>query len=474
MFFLKEENDQYSDRLLAQSQKSQGHRVDFDYRLFFSEVFRNKDGFDVVIANPPYLGFQGFMEQKDALVRLFKTAKGKFDYYVPFIEKGLECLRADGTWCLICPTNFMKRSYGKELRQLLVDHASITQVCDFEDHQIFEGALNYTGIFLVQKTKPPIGHRVSFKRRSLDSKELLVPQQLLSSAPWVFQDPLSRELIDRIQSQHVSHLADISQGISEGIVTGPNKVFLLPNEKVAELGLETELIRPCIRGRQIRRFALGDVTEAVIYPYRTEGQRTTAISEEELKGHKRLWQYLLESKPKLRGRGYFEESTKQWYELWCQRDMAQLRSRKIVVAELAETSRFCIAREEHFYGDTVCGIALRKDVKEDLRFVLGILNSALIEYVFKKTTVPKANGFFIYKTMFRKKLPVIRIDFSIQKQRDAHDEVVADVERATSIARDGGSTESVEAEIDRNIYELYGLSKNEISMIESAVKGKNV
>ena len=247
------------------------------------------------------------MDQKDVLVRLFKTAKGKFDYYVPFVEQGLECLRADGVLCLICPTNFMKRSYGEALRKLLVDHASIGQVCDFEDHQIFEGALNYTGIFLIQKTKPSIDHRVSFRRRSLDSNELLVPQRLLSSSPWVFQDPLSRELIDRIQSQHVSHLADMSRGISEGIVTGQNEVFLLPKEKVSDLGLETELIRLCIRGRQIRRFALGEVTEEVIYPYRTEGKKTAAIAEEALKVHKRLWQYLEENRSKLSGRGYFRK-----------------------------------------------------------------------------------------------------------------------------------------------------------------------
>ena len=154
--------------------------------------------------------------------------------------------------------------------------------------------------------------------------------------------------------------------------------------------------------------------------------------------------------------------------------MSQLSSRKILVAELAESNRFCIASEEYFYGDTVCGITLREDVDEDLRFVLGVLNSSLIEYLFKKTTVPKANGFFIYKTMFLKRLPVIRIDFSVQKEKAAHDELVAHVDTAMDIARTGRSTKAVEAEIDRNVYELYGLSENDISMIESAARGQDV
>ena len=440
----------------------------FDFEIYFSEVF-HKGGFDIVIGNPPYLGFQGFMELKQALVRRFKTARGKFDYYIPFIERGLECLRADGFLCFICPTNFMKRGYGKAVRELIVEQASIVQVCDFEDQQVFEGALNYTGVFLLQKRNPGNGHRVAYKQNLLYGEELLMPQQMLSSAPWVFQDPTSRDLIDKIKTRRVSRLEDISLGIAEGIVTGQNEVFLLSLEKVADLGIENDLIRPCIRGRQIRRFALERITEAVIYAYRTDGDRTVPILEEELKKHQHLWQYLVQNKGKLAGRGYFEASTKQWYELWCQRDIRQLSARKIVVAELAETSRFCIAGEEHFYGDTVCGITLRDDVSEDLRFVLALLNSKLMEFVFKKTAVPKANGFFIYKTMFLKNLPLIRINFSDPKERATHDELVKLVDRAIAAATKGLGMEPIEAEIDRLVYQLYGLNEIEIRIIEDAV-----
>lgn len=440
----------------------------FDFEIYFSEVF-HAGGFDIVMGNPPYLGFQGFMELKEGLIRRFKTARGKFDYYIPFIERGLECLRTEGFLCFICPTNFMKRGYGKALRELLVEQATIVQVCDFEDHQVFEGALNYTGVFLVQKRNPQSGHQVAYKRSSLGGKELLIPQKMLSSAPWVFQDPASRDLIDKISLNRVSRLVDMARGISEGIVTGQNEVFLLPLEKIRSLHIENSLVRPCIRGRQIRRFALEKVTEAVIYPYRTYGNKTVPIPEDELKKHQHLWSYLVQSKGILAGRGYFEASAKRWYELWCQRDMGQLSARKIVVAELAETNRFCIAGEEYFYGDTVCGITLRDDVQEDLRFILALLNSKLMEYVFKKTTVPKANGFFIYKTMFLNNLPLIRINFSEKAERVAHDELVKLVDNATATVLKGLDTEPIEAEIDRLVYQLYGLNEPEILIVENAV-----
>jgi type I restriction-modification system DNA methylase subunit len=439
----------------------------FDFEIYFSEVF-HKGGFDIVIGNPPYLGFQGFMDQKTALVRRFKTARGKFDYYIPFIERALELLRANGFLCFICPTNFMKRGYGKAVRELIVEHASIVQVCDFEDVQVFEGALNYTGIFLLQKRKPSNSHVVAYKK-SLYAAVLPMLQGLLSSAPWVFQDSTSRDLIEKLKTRRVSRLEEMSLGIAEGIVTGQNEVFLLSLEKIAALGIEKDVIRPCIRGRQIRRFALEEMTEAVIYPYRTDGTRTVPIPEAELKKYERLWRHLVDSKNKLAGRGYFEASTKQWYELWCQRDMCQLSARKIVVAELAEGNRFCIASQDYFYGDTVCGITLRPDVREDICFVLGLLNSKLMEYVFKKTTVPKANGFFIYKTMFLKHLPLIRVNFSDSKERATHDELVRLVERATAAVSNGHAMEPIESKIDQLVYQLYDLNETEIRLIEDAM-----
>jgi hypothetical protein len=262
----------------------------------------------------------------------------------------------------------------------------------------------------------------------------------------------------------------MSLGISEGIVTGHNEVFLLSIDRARELALEAEMIRPCIRGRQIRRFSLEDVTEVVIYPYGSNSHEVSVLPEVELKKYRHVWQYLSNSKSKLAGRGYFEASNKRWYELWCQRDMQELSSPKIVVAELADTSRFCIAGPEYFYGDTVCGITLRPDVREDLRFVLALLNSKLIEYVFKKTTVPKANGFFIYKTMFLKNLPLVRINFADPDERAAHDQVVKLVERASVAASQGKGTGNLEKEMDRHIYGLYNLTDPEISIIEAAIK----
>jgi methylase of polypeptide subunit release factors len=75
-------------------------------------------GFDVVVGNPPYVGFQGFNEDKNFLRDHYKSCSGRFDVYLPFIENGMKLLKTGGILGFICPSNFMKRQYGQNLREL--------------------------------------------------------------------------------------------------------------------------------------------------------------------------------------------------------------------------------------------------------------------------------------------------------------------------------------------------------------------
>lgn len=70
---------------------------------------------------------------------------------------------------------------------------------------------------------------------------------------------------------------------------------------------------------------------------------------------------------------------------------------------------------------------------QDLYYILAVLNSILVEYYYKKTTVPKAGGFFIYKTMYLNNIPIRRINFSNSREKEMHDKLVDCVD--TTIVR---------------------------------------
>lgn len=203
------------------------------------------------------------------------------------------------------------------------------------------------------------------------------------------------------------------------------------------------------------------------------------LSEGVLEKFKNVYNYLKSNKITLSGRGYFEKSSKQWFELWCQRKIEILSSNKIVVAELSDRNRFMIAESDQFYGDTVCGITFPDNDSENLKYYLGLLNSKLMEFYFKKTTVPKAGGFYIYKTMFLNKLPIYIINSSNNKS--VHDLIVTHVEQMLELQKHltiakteseklifQRQIDSTDREIDRLVYELYGLTEEEIKIVESA------
>ncbi len=450
----------------------------FDWEIEFPKIMGN-GGFDCVIGNPPYVGFHGFEESKEYLKNTFVTAKGKFDLYVPFVEQGLKVLRRSGKLSFICPVNFVKREHGEGLRSYLRTRTEIVEICDFEDVQIFEGATNYTGVFIVQKNLPSKDHAFRYKRRSLEDGGFDIVQASLQDSIWVFRDARSASIVEKIEHSPNKRLEEIAEGISEGIVTGCNDVFLLDNQRIKFLRLERDTVRSCLRGSEVRRYFVEPVKQSVIYPYRLTLDRTKCYEEKELKRFKHLWNYLTSQKNNLSGREYIERSSKAWYELWNQRDVRKLACQKIVVAELADSGRFAYVDESLFYGDTVCGIVLKDANLRNYKFVLSLLNSSLINFYFKKTTVPKANSFYIFKTMFLKKLPIRTIDFHNPIEKKMHDDLVALVDKMLDLHKQlvkasfDSEKEPIERQIkamdkkiDLLVYQLYGLTEEEIKVVE--------
>lgn len=124
----------------------------FLWKLEFAKVFKENGGFDIVIGNPPYIGFHK-VPNKELNKKLFYSAQGKYDFYILFIEKAYYLLKEKGILSYICPSYFYKRNYGEKLREFILNNMKIKLIIDFEDNQIFETAQTYTCIFLFEKNK---------------------------------------------------------------------------------------------------------------------------------------------------------------------------------------------------------------------------------------------------------------------------------------------------------------------------------
>lgn len=143
----KEEKNQI-EQLIRQLTNNDAH---FDYEIYFSEVFHKKRGFDVVIANPPYVRQEAIKDIKPELKKTFGYFFcGTADLYTYFYKRGLEILKPSGHLCFIAPNKFMRAGYGKNTRKLLTKEAEPKIIIDFGELPVFEAGTD-PAIILVMK-----------------------------------------------------------------------------------------------------------------------------------------------------------------------------------------------------------------------------------------------------------------------------------------------------------------------------------
>ncbi|MBN1157179.1 Eco57I restriction-modification methylase domain-containing protein, partial [Candidatus Woesearchaeota archaeon] len=149
---LKEQGNEQALAKLAQYKKNKSKPF-FLWKLYFAEIFqRENPGFDVVLGNPPYVRVQTIdNDVKDAYTRSYDSARGKYDLYVLFTEKGINLANQNGTMTYIMPNKFTNTHYGTEIRRIILEKTMLKEYIDFNDQGVFEGATNYPCIIILQK-----------------------------------------------------------------------------------------------------------------------------------------------------------------------------------------------------------------------------------------------------------------------------------------------------------------------------------
>lgn len=123
-----------------------------DWRIGFTEVFDERGGFDVVLANPPYVRQESIKDRKPTLAREYGPLySGTADLYVYFYYRALQLLRPNGMLTFISSNKWFRAGYGAKLRAYMAKHTAITSITDFGDLPVFETAIAYPMIFITQK-----------------------------------------------------------------------------------------------------------------------------------------------------------------------------------------------------------------------------------------------------------------------------------------------------------------------------------
>ncbi len=438
----------------------------FHWGFEFNDVFKD-GGFDLIIGNPPYVEFKKLNSlDKEIYSKLYVSTRGKYDIYVAFIESSYHLLNKEGLLAYINPTMFMKRDYGYELRKFIRSHYGIESIIDFVDRQIFRTATNYTGIFIFSKNDN--ASPFSYYRAEADLNDnrlemivdnpsffssIEIDPKNISDKPWNFTKEEDGALMDKI-SIDSSSLHDVSASISVGIQSGKDKVFFVKQPEIEQYALEPGILKRICKGKDVKKYRINWSGTFIIYPYFND----VLIQERELKEkYPNVYKYLVEKRDDLRGRDYFDQSGKAWYELWCQRSDKKFEvPMKITTGEINASNSFALDLDMYYGNTKTYSIILRDDSSDNYYYVLGLLNSKVLNYYYKKITVPKAGGSLAYKTQFLEDLPIRYCnDPEIKKQI---------IQLSKELC--SNYTEECNTKLNAIIYKLYSLDDKEIQTIE--------
>lgn len=445
----------------------------FLYRLHFASVFEERGGFDIVIANPPYVSIEHMpTSYKPQLKEAYPAvAAGRADLYTYFYARALQLLRDGGTLCFISSNKFFRAGYGKGLLRLLANESSVRTIIDFGDFPVFDAAA-YPCIVIADKGAPAADHKyrglTAGNDIELDKIALMLERdgQTLPQAYGV-QPPsgsaATSALVKRLMAQGQPLGAFTGGKMYRGILTGLNEAFVVDqatrDRLISEDPRSAEVLKPFLRGRDVGRYR---ITSAGLWLVRVESGWTAAQLDGKRVDERTAWQkfagmypsiaaYLAPFADKARKR---DDQGQYWWELRPCVYYSAFEGPKIVYSELA-TEMQCVFDPDAIYIDcTLYCIPLNQP------YLVGLLNSSTLDFLLKQLAPAVRGGFHRFKREYMEHLPIVEPSEGDKRRLEAL------VDELQALGGVGARAEALEREVDAIVYRTYGLAAEEIAEIE--------
>ena len=400
-------------------------------------------GAHIVIGNPPYERIQVLNKKAPIYVQYLNNAEfvssyKNYDLAVVFIERGFRLLNRNGIFGYIVTNKFVKSDYGEALRKLLSEEKAVKTIVDFGHQQVFEKASTYTLLLFLSKDKEKNKFKWVIVKRleatleqlrkirddeSFENETLVissVPYNQITSEPWIFVLPRERPILNKLERH--PRLKSITKKIFQGIRTSEDEVYILDMvEKPAggfakvyskslkkDVTLEADLLKPVLKGKETDRYASPEYKKYVLFPYNPETGEFISPNFIKTKFPK-TWDYLIANKERLenRERGRMKDH-QDWYAYIYPKNLTEFEARKIMTPDLAYHSEFMLDSDGTFYFTFGYGVKMKKEAEEKIsyEYLLGLLNSKLLEYYLRKVSTSMRGGYYVFRRQFIEQLPI--------------------------------------------------------------------
>ena len=442
---------------------TQGREV-FDFEIYFSELFHAKGGFDVVIGNPPYVRQEEIKALKP-LLKHYECGAGTADLFVYFYERGVKLLHKGGQFAFITSNKWYRSGYGEKLRGWLARNTRIHELIDFGDAPIFE-AIAYPTIVrlgraaqsepnaetsfraLTWQPGPPLADFVAIVRQ----QSFEIPQRSLDQSGWRLEGVAKRNLLEKLRAAGMP-LGEYCKGrFYYGIKTGLNDAFVVDratrDRLIAEHPSSAEVLKPFLRGRDVKRWRVEPKDLWLIFTRRgIDIKKFPAIQE-----------YLLPFKNRLTPGvpGGRKPGSYQWYEI--QDNIAywqEFEQPKIAYPNICKRNEFSWD-EDSYYINQKAFIIPRTS-----KYLLSVLNSSVVMFLFRMLLAKLQNDFYEPSSIFLKLFPIPIATPTDQAELETLVQRILESPNAENTA-------AIEAEINDRVYRLFGLTREEIKLVEES------
>ncbi|MFH7030642.1 MAG: Eco57I restriction-modification methylase domain-containing protein [Heteroscytonema crispum UTEX LB 1556] len=425
----------------------------FDWAVEFAEVFAD-GGFDILLANPPYVRQQLIKDLKPTLQKVYPTIyNGTSDLYCFFYARALQLLKVGGMLAFISPNKWFRAKYGEKLRKYIADTCRVHSITDFGELPVFKSAATFPMIFVGQNgeaNKSTIFTQV----KSLESpypdvlaiirdKGKILPNNALNGSNWTLTDTSSANRLKKMEEAGISLGEYVNGQIYSGVKTGFNKAFVIDGATRAKLIAQdpksAEIIKPLAVGDDIRKWRINYQDKWLIYsPWSLKIDNYLAV-----KKHLTQWYEELKARPQCRdGR----------YNWWCMAGYASkyvdaFKMPKIIFPDIVKESRFTFDNTVNYLLNTAYMIPVHDS------YLLGVLNSSSVwEYAranFSCLGDPEKGGRFrfIYQSV---------VNIPIPNASTSDRQAISNLVQKCLDAK-GVGCEAWEKEISDRVAALYGL-----------------
>ncbi|MCK4678003.1 MAG: N-6 DNA methylase [Bacteroidales bacterium] len=413
----------------------------FDWEMGFPEIFK-QDGFDIVIGNPPYLMVQPHNTEANILAYYknnYRVAEFKIDLFHMFMQKGISILRNFGLFGYIIPSSILNNVYAETLREWMLEHVMLRRV-SVATEKVFADADVYSVVITAEKERNKTKRNQNIVETAFELEKARtnknisyssVRQERFSQANGKVWNILISEtnvgVIAKIQ-QNSEPLSEVTQ-INRGLITGDKKKFFTDNKV-------NEKYEPILAGGDVKRYY----------------------------SNKPIQYVLFEKPPKSGG---------------CWDPNVHLASHKIVIRQIGTQPTATLIEKPYAVTGNIFTI-IADDLSTE-KFILGILNSAMIKYFWRIMFSDFKNSFPQVTIFSLGQVPIININERDKADRKLEEEIVKHVDNLLKLNEQLQTTkletqrqqiqrtiDHTEKKIDELVYGLYGLSEEEVKIIEQS------